>query len=405
MSREEKRRKYEKKPIQEASRISLRTQGISPHFSGLPEDYNESLKPSRYESKTPETISFAGPLYMRDAYKGAGSHRTLVDKFACLKSVQTSIDHAGIAKVDWKKSEECIDFNSFKLKVRNVARVVSENILALRFLPSTSMTMVVVGNRDGELGFWDVGHGNVGDEAIHLYRPHAAAVSGISVHPFALSKVYTTSYDGCLRLMNIEREEFDLVYSNKSGYSLYSISQPPNDPNSIYVGEGLGVVNIFDERARKYVNSWCLHEQRINTIDFNLANPNIVATGSTDGLACLWDLRKMEVKDGNCKPLHTVDLGKAVLSAYFSPYGSNLALSVDGYVRVGCMGWDDNHIYAGDSRRCINIVSVSERKIVYSLESPLMSAISSRYDAHPYTVGMMAAATAGGSVYIWTSDL
>ena len=68
-------------------------------------------------------------------------------------------------------------------------------------------------------------------------------------------------------------------------------------------------------------------------------------------------------------------------------------------------GWDDNHIFAGDSKRSINIVSVSERKIVYSLESPLMSAISSRYHAHPYTVGMMAAATGGGSVYIWTTDL
>jgi len=31
-----------------------------------------------------------------------------------------------------------------------------------------------------------------------------------------------------------------------------------------------------------------------------------------------------------------------------------------------------------------------------------MSAIPCRFDAHPYNVGMLAGATSGGKVYIWT---
>jgi hypothetical protein len=31
-----------------------------------------------------------------------------------------------------------------------------------------------------------------------------------------------------------------------------------------------------------------------------------------------------------------------------------------------------------------------------------MSAIPCRFDAHPYNVGMLAGATSGGQVYMWT---
>lgn len=137
--------------------------------------------------------------------------------------------------------------------------------------------------------------------------------------------MYTSSHDGLLKLMNIEREEFELVYSSTSSSGLYSLLQPPDEPNSLYVGQGRGLLKVFDERARKVVNSWSLHEDRINTIDVNPANPNIIATASTDGLACLWDLRKMGVENGNGKAFCTHDFRRPVRSVYFSPSGTNIA--------------------------------------------------------------------------------
>ena len=67
-------------------------------------------------------------------------------------------------------------------------------------------------------------------------------------------------------------------------------------------------------------------------------------------------------------------------------------------------GWDDTYLYVGNMKRRVDAVSVSQRKTVYALESPLMSAIPCRYDAHPCVVGMLAGATGGGQVYVWTSS-
>lgn len=61
----------------------------------------------------------------------------------------------------------------------------------------------------------------------------------------------------------------------------------------------------------------------INTISFNPQNPNIMATSSTDGTACIWDLRS--TRSRKPKTLKTVSHGRAVNSAYFSPSGTSLA--------------------------------------------------------------------------------
>ena len=68
-------------------------------------------------------------------------------------------------------------------------------------------------------------------------------------------------------------------------------------------------------------------------------------------------------------------------------------------------GWDDEHLFASEMKRRIKILSVNRRIAIHTLESFHMSNISHQYDAHPCKVGMLAAATNGGYVYIWTSSL
>ena len=121
--------------------------------------------------------------------------------------------------------------------------------------------------------------------------------------------------------MDAEKEVFDLVHSCDD--TIFSLSQQPNNLTSLYFGEGRGGLNIWDIRAGKSSKNWMLHEDRINTIDFNSQNPNIMATSSQDGTACIWDLRSMSAH----KPmtLKTVTHRRSVHSAYFSPSGSSLA--------------------------------------------------------------------------------
>lgn len=71
----------------------------------------------------------------------------------------------------------------------------------------------------------------------------------------------------------------------------------------------------------------------------------------------------------------------------------------------GIWGWDDSYVFIGNMKRGIDVISVASEKIVTTLESELVSAIPCRFDAHPCNVGMLAGATSGGQVYIWTPIL
>lgn len=122
-------------------------------------------------------------------------------------------------------------------------------------------------------------------------------------------------------MMDVEKEVFDMVYHSE--YCIYSINLNPHDIKSLYFGEGRGGINKWDVRAGKSSLSCDLHEDRINTIDFNSENENIMATSSSDGTACIWDLRLIN-KD-KTTPLGTVNHKRAVHSAYFSPSGKFLA--------------------------------------------------------------------------------
>lgn len=121
--------------------------------------------------------------------------------------------------------------------------------------------------------------------------------------------------------MDAEKEVFDLVYS--SDETIYSLSQRSDDVKCLYFSEGRGVLNIWDERVGKCSTQWNLHEQRINSIDFNSENSNVMATSSSDGTACIWDLRSIAADQP--KPLKEVGHQRAVHSAYFSPSGGFLA--------------------------------------------------------------------------------
>ena len=119
--------------------------------------------------------------------------------------------------------------------------------------------------------------------------------------------------------MDAEKEVFDLVHSCEE--PIYFMSQQSKDPNCLYFAEGNGGLSVWDQRTGSFSNQWSLHEYRIHSIDFSSANPNPMATSSSDGTACIWDLRSIDAD----KTLRTVSHNRAVHSAYFSPSGGFLA--------------------------------------------------------------------------------
>ncbi|XP_059636215.1 uncharacterized protein LOC132278445 [Cornus florida] len=141
-------------------RRSLRTRLVpsdSPNFKKLPHEL--------------------GPLRMRDAYRGASTDRRLIETILGV-SKKSHLSYSG-------SSVKGIDKGSKKS-----AKVVSGRIFSLRFFPSADMRMVVVGNRSGAVGLWNVDSGEEDGDGIYVYNPHSGPVGGIAIQPFLLSKYF-----------------------------------------------------------------------------------------------------------------------------------------------------------------------------------------------------------------------
>ncbi|GAA0165158.1 hypothetical protein LIER_43703 [Lithospermum erythrorhizon] len=69
----------------------------------------------------------------------------------------------------------------------------------------------------------------------------------------------------------------------------------------------------------------------------------------------------------------------------------------------GTWGWDDSYLYIGNMEGGLDVISMFEGKTVATFKNRYVSAMPWRFAAHPCHVGMLAGATGGGEVYIWTS--
>ncbi|CAI8610474.1 unnamed protein product [Vicia faba] len=402
--------KSEKKPKTEtpnATRFSLRTRGVAT-------DPSNSLFYSNTKSSNPNILDH---LPMKEAYKGTHSDCSFIET---LKQQSN-----GTAKMN--KTECSFELESMSLNPENISNVVPGRITQTRFFPSNDFKMIVAGDNSGNIGFW-----NVGQSEVFLYRPHETIISGIVVQSHCLSKIYTGCNDGFARMMDVEKEIFDIVYKSSDKACISALSQPKNEANCLYLAEGSGVLTVWDKRIGtcSSLSGLALHRMRINTIDFNPENPHIAVTSSSDGNACTWDFRRIGGmgKGGNFPALRRFSHEMALQSAYFSPSGRSLAITSKNNTIViysgvnlkdaafvndvrsqtlsifrAIWGWDDSYLFTGSTKRGIGIVSTAQKATVMTLESPLVPAVPHKFDAHSYEVGMLAAGTGGGQVCVWTS--
>uniref|UniRef100_A0A7N0RAE3 WD repeat-containing protein 76 n=1 Tax=Kalanchoe fedtschenkoi TaxID=63787 RepID=A0A7N0RAE3_KALFE len=402
-------------------RRSLRARGLPPDAStakGLQYDETEIKDHVKLEvNKQPERWhpKSSGPISMSEAYSSDHSDKPLIQRIL------------GLSEDGVNPCVQPLDLGSLSLEPDNVARLMPGRILALQFSPSNHSHIIASGNTFGEIAFWDVDSGHEEGGGLYLYRPFSSPVSGIVFQPNTPSKVYTSCYSGLIRLMDAEKEVFDMIHSAE--YGIFSLAQRPGSDKCVTFGDGSGTLSVFDESMGKFANSWSVHENKINSIDYNLVNPHLVATSSTDRTACIWDLRKI-VKD-KPKPLKIANHKRSVQSAYFSPSGSCLAttslgnrisfFSGDNYEEEhmmyhfhetgrwlstfkGIWGWDDSYVFIGNMKKKLDVVCATSKKVVKTLTSENMTAIPCRFAKHPSEVGMIAGATSGGQVYLWTSS-
>lgn len=151
---------------------------------------------------------------MNDAYSSTHSDRSFIESIVDFAKKEASHSRLGVlSDVEENKKKGSFNLGSLCLESENIARVVPGRITSVRFFPSSSVKILVVGNKFGNVGFWNVGDSDVrdGENQVYLYQPHSAPISGILVQPNCLSKVcfcVVSQFSRMLSICQVEAKHY-----------------------------------------------------------------------------------------------------------------------------------------------------------------------------------------------------
>ncbi len=103
--------------------------------------------------------------------------------------------------------------------------MVPTRIFSLAVHPTESKVLVAAGGKWGAIGFWDVN--DIDDEkrhGVHLFRYHARPINCLTYDNFDSTKLISTSYDGTVRLFDLEQQKSKLLFGladDDPGYTTY----------------------------------------------------------------------------------------------------------------------------------------------------------------------------------------
>jgi len=256
-----------------------------------------------------------------------------------------------------------------------VSKVVPDRIYSVAFHPSPHKLIAVAGDKQGYIGFWDVDHQihaadnkSNDSDSVHLLKLYNRPVSNLEWNREG-TKLMSSSYDGSVRLFDIQKETISEVfatyndsdeYKNKVGYGLdldyrywvQFVTFDPRNDNCLFASTSLGDVLHIDLRDKAQLSfNQKLSDKKINTVRYVYISLGLIClilflsitneegilyfslhpnghTLATAGLDCtlyLWDIRHFQAgsKGGPVAMARSIS-SKSINSAFFSPSGKNI---------------------------------------------------------------------------------
>ncbi|KAL4441841.1 hypothetical protein ABPG77_003757 [Micractinium sp. CCAP 211/92] len=279
----------------------------------------------------------------------------------------------------------------------------------------------------------DNGSGGAFDGVLALNPPHYEYICGLKWAGASGrgASLFTASYDGSLRRLDVEQGVSELVVSSEDAE--YSCMDVTSDGRTALLGDNEGAVVLVDTRQAPRPapggGALTVHGKKVNTVSIEPLQEQVFATASTDTSIRLWDLRAW---GKGAKPLATAGHPQACQAALFAPDGSRrlVSTSFDNTVRV----WDggaaaglaqrlsirhDNNtgrwvlpfravwtppadgVIVGSMKRFVDIFDASSGAMLAQLSSEHMTAIASRNAVHPAGLPVLASATNSGRIHVY----
>lgn len=190
------------------SRVSLRTRGKAP--DGAPVEESPQLE--ELKSLYPPRMRLKGSIDLTPEQ---------IDQ-SFLESLRSLND----SKIDLAEHDETSKnkYQEYEIPIpEGTVKVTAGMIYAIDFHPSGEKILAAVGDKSGVLAIWDVSDTltkiEVNDEEsitpiVHTFKPHASPISKIMHSTSNSNKIYTSSYDGSIRAMDICGNAFNEVFTS-----------------------------------------------------------------------------------------------------------------------------------------------------------------------------------------------
>jgi len=157
------------------------------------------------------------------------------------------------------------------------------------------------------------------------YQPHTSVINSLQFHPQDSSKLYTSSYDGTVRCMDVNKGSLDFVYGTReaddAGWLQYAQLGGGASATVMYLCDSEGGLTAVDIRSKSKVWGVQCHGKKVNTVSVHPLQPEYVVTASLERCCKIWDVRKMAKAKKKATPVVTLFDELSVNSAHFSPDG------------------------------------------------------------------------------------
>lgn len=114
------------------------------------------------------------------------------------------------------------------------------------------------GDKNGNLGIWDVDSRTTGVDGVFKYRPHVEGINKLFSWAHEPSRLFSCSYDGTIRSLDLESQSFTLAFEAPEDYGEMSFSDVAYSDklrDCLYVGRGDGSVCVVDIRQNVFLSA------------------------------------------------------------------------------------------------------------------------------------------------------
>jgi len=221
---------------------------------------------------------------------------------------------------------------SLKITPERVAKVAPDRIFSLAIHPSETKLLVCAGGKWGSIGFWDVKDNKSEKHGVQVIKHHSRPINCLSFDTYDSSKLVSTSYDGSVRLFDINAEKSSVVFAFDEDDSSYTTYHEQINPNCFLITMGrIGQVGLIDTRVSnsKAASSFKLYEKASpKMVSGHPVNKDLFVTPSSKGDCGIYDVRKANGSKLVQPLANLVGHTRAISSAKFSAKTGNKVVTV-----------------------------------------------------------------------------